>query len=169
MKTTLINSFLILIFLSCFSLQAQTPQDSVQATSPATELDTLRLLSDRPLKSPWGAVLRSAVLPGWGQIYNRSYVKSAVFASAHVALIWRVSSRHQDAKNLEAMNQLSAAETVRENRNLYIWYTGLAYLITMVDAYVDAYLFGFDDVMDVAWQPPKDYRQPAMVSLRIKL
>ena len=165
----LINCFLLLIFLTCISLQAQTTPDSVKTISSASELDTLRLLSDQPIKSPWGAVLRSAVLPGWGQIYNRSYVKSVVFASAHAALIWRVSSRHQEAKDLEAMNQLTAAETVRENRNLYIWYTGLAYLITMVDAYVDAYLFGFDDVMDVAWQPSQGYRQPAMVSLRIKL
>ena len=29
-------------------------------------------------KSPWGAVGRSAIIPGWGQIYNESYWKAPV-------------------------------------------------------------------------------------------
>ena len=29
-------------------------------------------------KSPWGAVLRSAILPGLGQIYNQSYWKAPI-------------------------------------------------------------------------------------------
>ncbi|HED08391.1 MAG TPA: hypothetical protein ENI57_09775, partial [Ignavibacteria bacterium] len=29
-------------------------------------------------KSPMGAVLRSAILPGWGQIYNESYIKAPI-------------------------------------------------------------------------------------------
>ena len=34
------------------------------------------LLGDKPIKSPWGAALRSGVLPGWGQLYNDSYLKA---------------------------------------------------------------------------------------------
>ncbi|MFN3693677.1 MAG: DUF5683 domain-containing protein, partial [Ignavibacterium sp.] len=29
-------------------------------------------------KSPWGAVARSAIIPGWGQFYNESYWKIPV-------------------------------------------------------------------------------------------
>ena len=33
-------------------------------------------------KSPWGAVGRSAILPGWGQFYNESYWK--------IPIVWGV-------------------------------------------------------------------------------
>ena len=51
----------------------------LQAISFAQE-DTVKNQNEKPAdtvfvmqKSPWGAVLRSAILPGWGQIYNESY------------------------------------------------------------------------------------------------
>ena len=38
------------------------------------------LLSDNPVKSPWGATLRSAIIPGWGQVYTEHYWKAAGWA-----------------------------------------------------------------------------------------
>ena len=38
-------------------------------------------------KSPWGAVLRSAVLPGFGQFYNESYWKIPVIWGVGALLI----------------------------------------------------------------------------------
>jgi len=108
-----------------------------------TQLDTAKLLSDDPVKSPWGAVARSALLPGWGQIYTEHYLKAPLYFSInayfayqiyHYEMLWR------DEKN----------EGFRSKRNQFTWYFALSYLLTMVDAYVDAYLYKFDDAMRIA-------------------
>jgi len=73
----LIFSVLLLFLLTGRVLSGEffiLPSDSL--TTQQTVIDTNRLLSDEPLKSPWGAVARSAVLPGWGQVYNEQYWKA---------------------------------------------------------------------------------------------
>ena len=61
-----------LIFIFNFGLFAQLDTTSIQ--------DTAKISSDVFImqKSPWGAVARSAILPGWGQIYNEAYWKVPV-------------------------------------------------------------------------------------------
>ncbi|MBD3169978.1 MAG: hypothetical protein GF307_10885 [candidate division Zixibacteria bacterium] len=65
----------------------QIHNHSEQTTVLAKELyrhgDTLRFNPD-----PTGALLRSAVFPGWGQLYNRKYIKSAVVAAGEILLIY---------------------------------------------------------------------------------
>lgn len=98
------------------------------------------LLSDLPPKSPWGATLRSAILPGWGQVYNNSYWKAAGFLLADGYLIYRI--RKADLKYRD-----SRSESDRDERSKYSWYFGLAYFLTMADAYAGAYLYKFDEAM----------------------
>ena len=109
----------------------------------ATDLDTVRLLSDQPLKSPIGAVLRSAAIPGWGQVYNRKYLKGLFVFSVNGTFAYAIyyyNREWNDTGNMRFQNK----------RNLYTWYFGISYLLTLVDAYVDAYLFGFDDAVKLA-------------------
>jgi hypothetical protein len=109
------------------------------------QLDTAVLLSDTPLKSPWGAVLRSAVVPGWGQIYTRHYFKAGIAFSINaffIYQIYRYEMKWRDDKN----------EDFRNKRNRNSWYFALAYLLTMVDTYVDAYLYKFDEAMTISHQ-----------------
>ena len=40
----------------------------------------------------------------------------------------------------------------RDKRITNTWYLGLAYLIVLVDAYVDAYLFKFDETIKMTYQ-----------------
>lgn len=137
--------FGVLIFiLATQSLQAQDLKITGHTLfNQTTRLDTAKLLSDQPLKSPWGAVGRSTILPGWGQIYTEHYLKAPLYFSInaffayqiyHYEMLWR------DEKN----------EGYRSKRNQFTWYFALSYLLTMVDAYVDAYLYKFDDAMRIA-------------------
>ena len=111
----------------------------------SSQLDTARLLSDEALKSPWGAVARSAILPGWGQIYTEHYFKAALYFSINAYFVYQIY--HYEMLWREDKN-----EAYRNKRNQNSWYFALAYLLTMVDAYVDAYLFKFDDAMKIAHQ-----------------
>lgn len=71
---------------------AKVPGDDAENRSEQTTIlaeklyrhgDTLRFNPD-----PTGALLRSAVFPGWGQLYNRKYIKSAVVAAGEILLIF---------------------------------------------------------------------------------
>jgi len=101
-------------------------------------------------KSPWGAILRSAVAPGWGQIYNESYYKAPIIWGLSA---WLVYSWIQNNKNYNQFadsylinpnlyNQ-SNRDFYRDQRDLFSLYIGLTYLLNLVDAYVDAHLFDF--------------------------
>jgi hypothetical protein len=56
----------------------------------------------------------------------------------------------------------------RDKRNLFTWYFGLTYLLTLVDAYIDAYLFGFDEAIKIAVTDLNDNKSYA-VELNIKV
>jgi hypothetical protein len=108
-----------------------------------TNIDTTLLLSDKPVKSPLGAVVRSAILPGWGQIYNHQYLKAGVAFSLNAFLAYHIywyEMKWRDTKNKDFQGK----------RNLYTWYFALGYLLTMIDAYVDAYLYEFNDAMEIS-------------------
>ncbi len=103
------------------------------------------MFSDQPLKSPWGAVARSAMLPGWGQCYNESYIKSVIAFGAFsyfVSRIYNYEKKYRDTGNVE----------YRDKRVTNTWYMGLTYLIILVDTYVDAYLYRFDDMIKLTYQ-----------------
>ncbi|MEO8398762.1 MAG: DUF5683 domain-containing protein [Ignavibacteriaceae bacterium] len=104
-------------------------------------------------KSPWGAVLRSAILPGLGQIYNESYIKAPIIWGIGGGLvagwIWN-NNRYWKYANLYATSGYSIdlykrnRDFFRDQRDLFTIYMGLAYLLNLVDAYVDAQLFDFN-------------------------
>jgi hypothetical protein len=104
------------------------------------------LLSDKPLKSPWGAVLRSAVIPGWGQFYNESYFKALGYMIVDGYLFYKI--RENDIKYRD-----TDKTRFRDKRSKYSWYFGVAYLLTMADAYAGAYLYKFDESMKMTVLP----------------
>ncbi len=102
-------------------------------------------------KSPWGAVLRSAIIPGWGQIYNESYWK--------VPIVWGITGWlvyvWVDNNNLYKDNRTLFLKTgddrykrfrdfYRDQRDQFAIYIVLTYFLNLVDAYVDAHLFDFN-------------------------
>ena len=116
------------------------------------ELDTLKIET----KSPWGAVARSAILPGLGQIYNHSYWKAPIIWGL---LGWFGYNWWQNDKNYKDYQKLynetvvsgnenflykRIREFYRDQRDLFAIYVGLTYFLNMVDAYVDAHLYNFE-------------------------
>jgi hypothetical protein len=98
------------------------------------------LYSDMPIKSPWGAVARSAMLPGWGQVYNEQYIKAVIGFGAFAYFFSRIYHFNQEYRK-------TGNTEFRDNRVTNSWYLGLTYLIIMIDAYVDAHLYRFDEAM----------------------
>jgi hypothetical protein len=101
-------------------------------------------------KSPWGAVARSAIMPGWGQIYNESYWKAPVVwgVMGWFVYAWIDNNKNYiDNKNLYAQTgtslYLNYRDFYHDQRDEFAIYFMLTYFLNLVDAYVDAHLFDF--------------------------
>lgn len=98
----------------------------------------------RPQKSTTGAVLRSLAVPGWGQLYNRSYVKAAAFAALEGTLIINASREHDLMMRYKTGGAFLDEKYFRNRRNRLLWWLAGSALLAMGDAYVDAQLYGLD-------------------------
>jgi hypothetical protein len=101
-------------------------------------------------KSPWGAVLRSAVVPGLGQFYNESYWKIPVIWGVGALFIsgWAYNNNlYKDNKELFIDTgdniYLQRRDFYRDQRDNFTIYLVVLYFINLVDAYVDAHLYDF--------------------------
>ena len=127
-------------------------------------------------RSPTGAMLRSMAFPGWGQLYNRKYIKSLVVFGGETYLIVQAirywdktdewfdtyTSSEDDALRFQYYN--NEYLFYKDRRNLYLYLSGVAIFLSMVDAYVDAHLANFD--VDIT--PPFDPESDGRVSLTLK-
>ncbi|HMQ69137.1 MAG TPA: DUF5683 domain-containing protein [Ignavibacteria bacterium] len=109
-------------------------------------------------KDPWKAVLYSALLPGAGQFYNQSYWKIPVIAGLGGYFIYGWidnNNQYQDYKQQYINSQtetnpfgnqqlLNLRNFYQDQRDNFIIYTSILYLVNLIDAYVDAQLFDFD-------------------------
>jgi hypothetical protein len=109
-------------------------------------------------KSAWGAVLRSAVLPGFGQFYNQSYWKIPVVwgAIGYLGYQWKTNNdSYKQYSDLYEKSKVPSAdkakdiyrqqrEFYRDQRDMFAVFLGLTYFLNLVDAYVDAQLFDFN-------------------------
>ena len=87
--------------------------------------------------SPRGALVRSMVLPGWGQVYNGRPIKGSLFAAAEIGSVVAFFVRR---------NQLNGRPPTvgQRERNVYLFTSMGIVLLSMADAYVDAHLDSVD-------------------------
>jgi hypothetical protein len=118
-------------------------QEQTEEYSPS---DTVFVMQ----KSPWGAVLRSAVIPGFGQFYNESYWKIPVIWGTGALLIsgWVYNNNlYNDNKDLFISTGQSLyqyrRDFYRNERDNFTIYLVVLYVLNILDAYVDAHLYDF--------------------------
>lgn len=156
--------FLLIILLFLISLpcsfaeeseniaQEDVSKEKEAATETAAEME--KEAASEKLISPIGAVVRSAIFPGWGQIYSRSYIRSGLIVlsiggSAVGALLAERSFRsrynaYATLANLEPDNEagvLASYEHANQRYKLrmFFLYTGVGiWLYSVIDSYVSA-------------------------------
>ncbi len=131
---------LLLVILVTVILYGQEP------TNNSSTQDTIFVME----KSPWGAVLRSAILPGFGQFYNESYWKIPIVWGIGALLIsgWvHNNGLYKENRDLfiQSGNDIykQRRDFYRDQRDNFTIYLVITYLLNLVDAYVDAHLFDF--------------------------
>jgi len=183
-KYKLFLSFFILLFSINSVLQAQQV-DTLKAKDsiPAAKVDSLINLQHRPRK----AALRSAILPGWGQAYNKKYWKIPIVYAAlgitgyifvdniktYKDLKFTYLAKYKaslpvpdsvDYRKIKPQYLALSLESLRQNRNQfrrYIDYSAVFFVIfwglNVVDAVVDAHLRAFDISPDLSMKVKPAY------------
>lgn len=156
MRLTL--SFIVFFFLglNCYGLQNDLSNNS------KVELgDTVKVRKrEGKIYNPKKAARRSAIIPGWGQIYNDSWWKVPVLYGGFGVALYFVDFNNdrfetflgliaeeeaKDDPNADLIRIYSRrADTERNNRDLVILTMVGIYGLQIIDATVDAHLKGFD-------------------------
>ncbi len=128
---------------------------SVNEAELTREVETSR--APGAFSEPRWVMFRSLFVPGWGQAYNRSWLKAAAIAGGEIWFITKIVEDRDALEDLdqavqvardsadaeleevavEAYNARSAQLTRRE------WFLGGLIAYAMVDAYVDAHFRNF--------------------------
>lgn len=110
-------------------------------------------------KSPFGAVLRSLLLPGLGQVYVEKYWKAPLFLVGAGVMYYYVFKHNKDflnfSKQYDDLKRKSPndpnlyflklkRDNALDNRDISIFFLIGVYSISMLDSYVDAHLFNFN-------------------------
>jgi len=89
-------------------------------------------------------MLRSAIVPGWGQVVNHKLIKAVLVVGGEGLLVSKALDEYhkeQDAANIGDALSKDRHYNLKIN---YIWWGMAAHLLQMADAYVDAHLASFD-------------------------
>ncbi len=137
----MITQKLAFIFLSLLPLFCAFSQQEPAVVDTTAQDTTV-------YKDPTGAMLRSLLVPGWGQFYNGKWFKGLLVAGTEIGL-------GINAYILNQWAQEATSEEYRlfylENRNLSFWLLGATILYSMADAYVDAHLYNFDETPELSF------------------
>lgn len=153
--------------------------------------DTLSILTEKKIKTsnfkanpfdantPAKAAFYSAILPGLGQAYNRSYWKiPLVYAAMGTSIYFYIDSSKQyntyrDAYKrrlagfqddefigiLDENDLINAQKQFRENRDFSLMFTIGFYILNIIDANVEAHLDQFSISDDLSFRPSQVFNQ----------
>lgn len=119
----------------------------------------------------WWVTVRSGILPGWGQLVNGKPLKAALLGGIYgyfaVGALAAEADRRDAAKALGGGTDAALTAAVNaavERRNSKMWMMGATMLYAMLDAYVDAHFYKYDDEWRVGLVPrPGDGAALALV------
>jgi len=108
----------------------------------------------RLTQNPTVGLFKSMVIPGWGQLGNRRYMKAVMFAGLDAWFIGaamhfgKQASDYRDKYDNETdlvlrRDYYSLYLDRKDERNKYTWFAVIVTFISMFDAYVDAHLSGY--------------------------
>lgn len=178
------KKLLLFVFCFCFSaLYAQAPDSVANKKSAAKDSLSKKIVQKF---EPRKATIRSAILPGWGQIYNKKYWKLPLvwgalgttagiyfynvkyYRSLKQAYIYKSDNDQSndilvddEFRNLSAESIRSYRNSFRQNVDYSVLFFILFWGLNVVDATVDAHLKEFDVNDDLSLQIKPGYSQLA--------
>lgn len=149
---------LVLLFVFMISFEVQAQDTEVMDTAINNEA----YKDDSSYQNPNKAAILSAILPGLGQVYNKKYWKVPIIYAGFGTFVFFINynrkgylefkQAHIDFPNYHlnydfplTLEQIDRAkDSFKRYRDLSIIGTAGFYLLQIIDATVDAYLFDWD-------------------------
>ena len=179
------------VLFCCESFAQQKNDSTVSRIHDSTSKKNILALDTSAKKyNPKVATFRSAVLPGWGQAYNKKYWKIPIIYGAlgttaaiffynlktykllKQAVIYRSDTIHANDALIDPQFINLSTESIRTYRNSYrqnVDYSVLFFLIfwglNVVDATVDAHLKSFDVGSDLSLKIKVGYQNGNAVGI----
>jgi hypothetical protein len=96
------------------------------------------LFADEDKEKTGRQALIYAIVPGGGQVYNQSYVRGLAYLGV---------GAYYSLKLIETQSDYDAnpSKTTHRLRNNKVWLLSLTYIMSMIDAYVEAELTDFEN------------------------
>jgi len=187
MQNNICNQVLIVILLLMATFSGANGQ-VITAGEDSTVIrradDSVAFYQVNKWSEPGKVALMSAVIPGLGQAYNKSYWKIPIIYAGGIGLGYAIISNHNqyisfrrayemrtdgDSTTIDEYvgkyNQVATLSKGRDQyrrwRDLSILYSFLAYGINIAEAYVYAHLKNFDISDELSMQVHPDIMQPS--------
>jgi len=136
---------------------APATRDSLVAPAPGAAATRRALPPPGRFDAPGWVMLRSLVVPGWGQAHNGAWLKAAAVAGAEAALLLAVRADLDELDRLDAevLAARAAGDVAREYSAVFAynarldrmvsrqWLLGGVVAYALLDAYVDAHFRNF--------------------------
>ena len=162
--------FLLVISLLLFSLPASFAQEAENNIN--TEQQTPEMAEQVRLISPIGAMVRSAVVPGWGQFHSRGYFRGSLTALGvggsivGVLLAQKSFKSRYDAYEIMVWDPFADKESIaesyayanqRDKLRTFFMYTGIgSWLYSLIDSYVGANFYNATNLIQSIEQDARD-------------
>lgn len=174
------NLTFIILFLPFLTFAQVETADSTQLTQPIqpeivavddSVIDTIDYLS---MKNPIRASLYSAILPGMGQIYNKKWWKAPLvwgilgtgagfviyynnqykeYRGYYLDKLYGYELENPTLNNMSIEQLANIQDDRKRSRDYAIALTALGYILNILDATVDAHLFGIKKDPDLSLKP----------------
>jgi hypothetical protein len=100
----------------------------------------------------WWVTVRSGILPGWGQLANGKTFKAVLLGGIYGG--WAAAALVAESDRREAQEALgdgsdpvliARVNDAVDKRNFRMWMMGATMIYAMLDAYVDAHFYRYDE------------------------
>lgn len=152
-----LSSPLIAVLLSVMAMAPLAAQDSLPAAPPPPAADSVAVRADtavaaatrdtpsvaikRPI-SPGGALIRSLLVPGWGQAKLGRGLTAGFFLAVEGASLGMALKANSELQHFKATGDPRADDKSQERED-WLVIVGVNHLIAGIEAYVAAYLWDF--------------------------
>lgn len=143
---------------------------AAQDSAAATPADSGRVAPDsvsRHKPSATGNMLKSLVLPGWGQLSLGRELTALVFIAGEAGTATMVVTSYRDLKRAREAGDQVLIDQYQRKREDWLVYMGINHVLSALEAYVSAKLWDFPP--DLALEAgPRGFSAGATIPFRIR-
>ena len=117
--------------------------------------------------SPTGALLKSLIVPGLGQITLGRKLTAVVFLAFEGATLGMVIKTQREINRAEAAGDLATVADKKRTREDWLVYMGINHVASALEAYVSAHLWDFPGELQIR-AAPGGFSAAASIPLRVR-